>query len=621
GAVRIPAHLSKGTTVRVRCSRCRTLVPLSLGRFFPQGHSSGYRALIPDSLGCRGTSVGRLWIETAGRREDSTPVVVFPAHPSLSHEVMHDLMDPFGEQFRICYLEFPGTQRNTKELENKSYASIFCEHIDLLRVHLRVLRFHLLSHLDSASLVLEAASRHPGSVASVILIEPNLRQREPVCGGRIHGKLDRAIPRMNRETNRKKLLEWMLRKSWDSKLPRPHGEGLAAILCPSFQPANLRHKLVESPGTWRYGTLKRLKVPVLIVHSLDGSESSRRDALYLRSTLPVVETAAVDRGGPWASWLRRTVIGRRLPAFKAAAEKTPGEVRRKSSRTLNGQPLGWMILVFALLAAGLTLGFGWLRFQPNYMARVIPALLSGLLPILWFVVPREINPFVFLRFRRLSIRTVALSLLIGALLALFYRSLLLTLVRVSLPVHPPRAVLSIAPGGGGRLLELAGVAVVALFVFGVAGNLLVMRRSGLQVLLPALLFTLLPPGFPDVLWKLPMGFASAVLFAAGVSIYAPLFVLAAFAAVCELAVPIDRLPIYWQSAQGVAATVAVLAAAILLAVTVGTRGKPNPPERVYFSGTNHADAGLFRWRRSLSIVLAFTSLVGSIGFIFYFLDF
>ena len=396
---------------------------------------------------------------------------------------------------------------------------------------------------------------------------------------------------------------------------------MATILSPAFQPANLRHRLVESPGTWRYAKLRRLKVPVLVVHSLDGSESSRRDVHYLRSTVPAVESAAVDRGGPWASWLGRTVIASRLPAFKTAAEKAFGAVPRGRTRTLNGQPLGWMIALFTLLAAGLTLGSGWLRFQPDYMGRVIPPLLSGLLPILWFVVPREINPFVFLRFRRLSVRNVALPLLVGALLAVFYRSLLLTLVRVYLPVHPPRSVLSISPGGSGRLLELAGIAVVALFVFGVAGNLLVMRRSGLQVLLPALLFTLLPPGFPDVLWKLPMGFAAAVLFAAGVSIYAPLFMLAAFAAVCELAVPIDRLPIYWQSAQGVAATVAVLAAAILLAVTVGTRGRPIAPEQVYFSGTIRADSGPFRWRGSLGIVLVFCSLVGSVGFVFYFLDF
>jgi hypothetical protein len=104
GGVRIPVHLPKGKTVRIRCSRCREPFPLSLGKLFPQEYPTGYEALVPDSLGCVGTKVGELWVETVGSREDGTPVLVFPAHPSLSHDVMHDLLDSFGEYIRICYL-------------------------------------------------------------------------------------------------------------------------------------------------------------------------------------------------------------------------------------------------------------------------------------------------------------------------------------------------------------------------------------------------------------------------------------------------------------------------------------------------------------------------------------
>jgi len=619
GAVLIPAHLPKGKTVRVRCSRCQDLFPLTLGRLFPQEYPASYQALVADALGCRGTRVGRLWVESVGHREDRTPVVVFPAHPSLPHDVMHDLMDSFGEYFRICYLEFPGTRRNPEGLENKSYASIFAEHIDLLRVHLRVLRFHLLSHLGSAPLALDAAARHPESVASVILIEPDLRLRERASRRRFRAKLDTVIPKTNRNEDRKKLLESMLQESWDSKLPRPHAEGLAKILSQGFQPANLKHKLVESPRSLRYGRLKRLKTPVLVLHSRDGSQSSRRDALYLQSTVPAVETVAVDRGGAWALWLRGTAIASRLLSFKRAAGNTNKPILRKRSRTLNGQPLGWMILVYTFLAAGLTLGSGRLRFQPDFMARVIPALLAGLLPILWFIIPKKINPIVFLRFRNFSIRTVVLPIAIGALLGVFYRSLILTVGKLILSMPLPPAVLSTAPGGKGRLLELAGITIASLFVFGVAENLLVLRRSRLQVLLPALLFTLLPPAFPDILWKLPMGFVAAVLFAAGMSIYAPLILLAAFAALSELPLPIDRLPISWHSAQGVAATITVLAAAILPAVSAGTSGKPLPPEELYFSGTIHADARLLRWQTSLGIVLVVFSLIAAAAFVFSFL--
>jgi hypothetical protein len=247
-------------------------------------------------------------------------------------------------------------------------------------------------------------------------------------------------------------------------------------------------------------------------------------------------------------------------------------------------------------------------------------LLAGLLPILWFVIPKRINPIAFLRFRRFSLRTTLLPLVIGAALGIFYRSLLLTMGKGSLFPDLPAFLISIAPGGAGRILELAGIAVVGLFVFGVAENLWVLRRSALQVMLPTLLFTLLPPAFPDVLWKLPAGFAASVLFASGPSIYSPLFLIAGFGAATELPVPLEQLPIIWGSIQGVAATITPLAAAVLLTVLLGTGGRPIPPERLYFAGTINREGRLLHWDMNLGIVLVFFSVIASAVLIFAFIS-
>ena len=278
-----------------------------------------------------------------------------------------------------------------------------------------------------------------------------------------------------------------------------------------------------------------------------------------------------------------------------------------------------MVLSFAVLAAGLSFSAGLLRFQPAFVSRVLPPLLAGLLPIVWFVFPKKMKPLTFLRFRRLSPTAVLIAVATGALLGVFYRSLLLTLEAVTLPAIPPEYLISLAPGARGRLLELAGIAVAGLFVYGAAANLWVLRRSKLQVLLPTLLFTLLPPAFPDILWRLPLGFAAAVLFAAGLSIYPPLFLIAGFAAASESPIPLERLPISWGSTQGVAVTIASLAGAILLTVLLGTRGKTIAPEERYFAGILNPEDQPLRWRPSLGTVIVVFSLIAAAALIFSFL--
>jgi hypothetical protein len=278
-----------------------------------------------------------------------------------------------------------------------------------------------------------------------------------------------------------------------------------------------------------------------------------------------------------------------------------------------------MVLVFAILAAGLTFGTGLFRFQPDFMSRVIPPLLAGLLPILWFIIPRKVNPIAFFRFRRFSPQTVLLPLAIGALLGAFYRSLLLILDKTPLPAELPSFLISIAPVSRGRIFELIAIVILSLFVFAVAENLWVMRRSRLQVLIPTVLFTLLPPAFPDILWKLPAGFAAAVLFATSLSFYSPLFLIAGFGAASGLPISFDRLPISWGSIQGVAVTIALLAAVILLTVFVGTTGKPVAPEELYFVKTINREDRLLHWKTSLGIVTVVFSSIAAAALVFGFI--
>ena len=133
------------------------------------------------------------------------------------------------------------------------------------------------------------------------------------------------------------------------------------------------------------------------------------------------------------------------------------------------------------------------------------------------------------------------------------------------------------------------------------------------------MFALLPPAFPDILWRLPAGFAAAVLFATSLSLYAPLFLIAGFGAVSQLPIPFDRLPLSWGSIQGAAVTLALLAAAILLTLLVGTRGKPVPPEELYFAKTLNRHERSLLWGTSLGIVIVVFSLIAAAAVAFAFL--
>jgi pimeloyl-ACP methyl ester carboxylesterase len=528
---------------------------------------------------------------------------------------MHDLMDPFREYFRICYIEFPGSRRNPQPVENGTYSSFFLENLGPLKKHLGASRFHLLAHLSSAPLALDIAAHQPDSIASLILIEPDLCLADRFSKRSTKSKLHDS----HEQSDRDGLILSVLQELWESKLPAEHAKGLAKILAPGLNPETLCHDLLYCRNRISYPKLSREKTPALIFYSRDGSDYAHRDALYLQAALPAAESAAIEKGGAWAPWFGGSWFANKLLSFKRTGEGKNRPAPRRRSRTLSGQPLGWMVAVFAILAVGLTGGLNLLRFQPDFMSQVISPLLAGALPILWFLIPKKINPIPFFRFRGFSLRTVLLPLAVGTLLGIFFRSLLLTVGDVSLPAFLPPSFVAVVPTNEGRLFQLAGMAVLSLFVFGVAENLWVLRRSRLQILMPTLLFTLLPPSFPDILWRLPVGFAAAILFAGSLSIFSPLFLLAGFAAVSKLPLPLGLVPLSWQSYQGVTATIGVLAAAILLAVFLGASGKPVPPEDLYFSRTINKDNRLYRWEPGLGIVMVIFSLIAAGALIFGFI--
>jgi hypothetical protein len=451
---------------------------------------------------------------------------------------MHDLMDPFREYFRICYIEFPGSRRNQQPVENGTYSSLFLESLNLLKKHLGASRFHLLTHLCSAPLALDIAARQSDSITSLILIEPDLCVADRFSKRSAKEKLRRLIHDYHKESDQEGLLLSVLQDLWDSKLPAQHAKGLAKILAPGVTPETLCHDLLYCRSRISYPKLSRQKTPILIFYSRDGSDYAHRDALYLQAALPAAESATIEKGGAWAPWFGGSWFANKLLSFKRTGEGKDRPAPRRRSRTLNGQPLGWMVAVFAILAVGLTGGLNLLRVQPDFMSHVIPPLLAGALPILWFLIPKKINPLSFFRFRGFSLRTVLLPLAIGTLLGIFFRCLLLTVGDVSLPLSLPPSLVAVAPTKQGRLFHLGGMAVLSLFVFGVAENLWVLRRSRLRILMPTLLFTLLPPSFPDILWRIPAGFAAAILFTGNLSIFSPLFLLAGFAAASELPLPL-----------------------------------------------------------------------------------
>ena len=311
----------------------------------------------------------------------------------------------------------------------------------------------------------------------------------------------------------------------------------------------------------------------------------------------------------------------KLLAHKKSSERL--EERRPPGRTvrqtLNGQPLGWMSLLFVAITWGLTLGLHRLTLEPGYMSRVLPAVLGSVLPMLWFLAPRNLGLARFLRFRAFRAPDILPPLAAGLLLGVYFRTLLVAAGGLHLPAGFPAVLVSLTPGAAGRTGQLAAMGASFLFVFGVAENLLILRRAPGRLVVPALLFVLVPLSYPDLLWQVPAALGAALLFARTLSIAGPLALLAGLAAASEAGWLYRLLPASLGRVGAVAAAGATLAGMALLVLLPGRRETGYRAEDLYYPvGLAEEERG-FRWRVSTGVVLVIFSLiaaaVGIFGFV------
>ena len=610
GQVRLPDHYPRGRSARVRCARCRHSVVLAIGRLWPQDSREAYDALLPGTMGCSGERLGELWVEVSGSRAGAPPVVVFQPHPAFSHELFHDLMDQFGEYFPVCYLEFPGSKWNPS-VSGSGRGDLLepllgC--LDLLRNKLKAARFHLLAHLDSCRLALRVAEARPRAVCSLILLDPQLDSpaSETLADGA------GAAPEAAIEAVRT-----LAAGHWALPQEDAHLHGLARMLSPGLSPALCRSGSAALDFPARYRRISRLRLPVLIFSSRDGGQKARGDARYLAASLPGAELAPLEKGGGMAAWAGGSWFANKLLAFKRGSEKSSAVRPRRA--TPSGQPLGWMVALFAAITLGLQGGLGSLRLEPAFMQQVIPPLLGSLLPILWFLVPRGLRPFTFLRFRAFRARTVLLPALVGGLLGAAFYSLTASGLswRPRAPAGLPGFFDSVGPAQAGRPYLFLALLAAAVFAFGVAQNLGMMRRRRGAAAAAAALFLLANLRWPDALWALPAAVAAALLFAHELSVFAPLSLVAGVFFGSELPAAYLRPGGALSGATGRVLALALLVGAAFLTALELTR------EKGFDAGTLHYAAGsarAYRWRPAGGTVLVIFSLIAAAGLVLGFLQ-
>ncbi len=610
GQVRVPPHYPRGRSARLRCGRCQQVFTLAVGRLWPQDSAGAYDALVPGSLDCAGERLGSLWVEIAGARGGTPPVVALQAHPSFSHEVMHDLLDPFREYFPVCYLEFPGSPRNPAAASQEDLLRPLAATLDLIRLKLKATSVHLLGHLDSCRLALRLAEARPRDIASLILLDPLLAgdgalAQEP--SGQSSSELASEAVRL------------LASERWGLPQPDAHVRGLARLLSPGLTPEAYRRGERSMRHASPYRRISRLRQPVLVFSARDGSRASRADAQYLAGSIPGAELAPLEKGGGMAAWSGGSWFANKLLAFKRNAEKSPEKRSRRT--TPSGQPLGWMALLFVLLTWGLRAGLALLEVQPAFMRQVLPPLLGSLLPLLWFLLPRGLNPFRFLRFRAFRSRTVLLPTLIGALLGLAFFSLQASGLSWRPPPLPllPGLFDSLPLAHAGQPYLTLGRLAGALFVFGLVQNLCLMRRARGCALWATLLFLLANPSWPDALWLLPAAAAASLLFAHGLSLYAPFFLLAGEFFGSELPAAYLRVSGALQGAPGWLLALALLSGAAFLTAQDRTWKKGFDVETLYFAGSLNKAGRAYRWQPAGGLVLVIFSLLGAAGLVFGFL--
>jgi hypothetical protein len=613
GRVQIPAHFPRGRRASIRCSHCRKPFNLAVGQLWPQDSAQSYDALLPGALECKGEKIGALWVETMGSRGGSSPLVALQPHPSLSHEILHDLLDQFKEYFTICYVEFPGSVWSPDAAAEGRLLAVFLHTLDLLKLKLKADKLHLLGTLDSCRLALRVAQARPREIASLILLEPLLSAPPsgvPAIPWSADG-LQQPTP-----AAAAKAVYSLASDHWRLPVEEVHLRGLAQLLAHGFTPERFHQGEEALRYQPRHGRLSRLRVPALIASARDGSPAARADALFLAANLPAGELTALEEGGGMAAWSGSSWLANKMMAFKRGAERAPQERTRRRAQMASGQPLAWMTLLFAALTWGLAWGLDQLAFQPDFAGKVLPTFLGALLPMLWFLLPRRMNPFILLRFRAFCAETVLLPLVIGGLLGCGFFSLSAAGLAWKPPNTYPAFLFSLPLGSPGRPYLLLALAFQAIFVYGFLQSLLFLRRSRWRLALPLLLAVFVPLSFPDALWALPAAAASVLLFGHTLSVFAPLFLLAGVFAGSELPVRDPAIAAALGGARGwILALVLLIGAAFLTALLL-TGKRTFSLETRYYGEDLNRDERPYPWRKSAGTVLVIFSLIGAGALVF-----
>ena len=186
-------------------------------------------------------------------------------------------------------------------------------------------------------------------------------------------------------------------------------------------------------------------------------------------------------------------------------------------------------------------------------------------------------------------------------------------------------------GSPGRGPLLAGLLASSLLVFGYFQSLLTIRRSRWHLLLPILLFTLIPPAWPDLLWRLPLAICATLLFARSLSVASPFFLLGGFYLASELPRVLERGSLTAAALARVRLPAlpfepAAAAAALLLLLSVGAaliwgrKKEAYSPETLYFHHTLNKPHKTLQWRVAPGMVIIIFSLLAAVILVFGFLQ-
>ena len=255
---------------------------------------------------------------------------------------------------------------------------------------------------------------------------------------------------------------------------------------------------------------------------------------------------------------------------------------------------------------------------------MLPAFLGALLPIFWFLLPRGFNPFVLHRFRAFRARTVLLPLTVGALLGAAFFSLNASGLtwRPPAPAALPDLFASLPLGHPGRPYLFLALLASAVFCFGLLGNLVLLRRLRAGLLLPIVLFAVVPLSWPDLLWSVPASVVAALLFAHDLSVFSPLAVVAGVFFGSELPAAYLRRPDALGALAGasgwVLALILLIGAAFLTALEL-TWKRGYTAEELYFSTSLNKGGKTYRWRPAIGVVLVIFSSLAAAAVVFGFL--